>query len=437
MTPAGGYLGGEFMYADPRGPEMSYPRRPAPTRARRKTATTFGELGEAAFMDTYWATIVATFEDETDAGSAAAVVDIPEGARRRAAGTDPAARTHRARTRGTVLDPRIARAAAGSGLKSSIQERTALREGSIVVDLDCTAASEQEACRHGDRHGRLRRRSGSRSMVARPPWVGPPITADEALARSTFRRRTSSFADSLKRSQAPWPSTRTRNLAATSPRTSSEPPTALKMGEHVADQQIEGLGGEEVHPGVVARLAASPTSGDFGRDDRIGAWSSGASTAARRRRRMSPSESQTCSEQRAGAASTGAVQAVGSTVKLGWTSFNRIAIGLPALIGYLGEQMAATTWPGSSHRLRRRARADRSRRYRTPRRRPLLVLKRQRLALERHHLDVGRCMSSRLQLAGVDEVCLRWHLVQGRSMRVIAKPICGGIVAVIVRSPIR
>jgi len=325
VTPAGGYLGGEFMYADPRGPEVSVPVAGADEVAER-TATAFRELGEAAFTDTYWATIVATFEDETDAGSAAAVVDIPEGASVEQHGPililgpiehDPEGRP----------DPRIAQL---SGLRAEVLvEGDRFGEGSIVVDLDCTAASEQEAAAIATAVGDY----GAAPYYAyvRPPWVGPPITADEALARSTFRRWTSSFAASLS-VDGTLAEYANRFLAATSPEERER--LMAEMGGHIADQQLEGLDGEEVHPGVVALLAASPTSGD---SDETTDWGLELGRFMGPLLPDEPDREPTGFEQRVNA-SIGAVQAVGSTVKLGWTSFNRIAIGLPAIIGYLGEQ---------------------------------------------------------------------------------------------------
>ena len=324
MTPAGGYLGGEFMYADPRGPETSIPVAGA-RQVADATATAFRELGEAAFMDTYWATIVAIFEDETDASSAASVVDVPDGASLVQHGPililmpiehDPE----------SPPDPRIAQL---SGLGARVLvEGDRFGEGSIVVDLSCTAASEEDA-------GIIATAVGDYGAApyyayARPPWVGPPITVDEALARSTFRLWTSSFVDSMSVDGA-LAEYANRFLAATSPEERER--LMAEMGEHIASQQLEGLDGEEVHPGVVALLAASPTGGD---SDDTTEWGLQIGRFMGPLLPEEPEREPTWFEQREGA-SIGAVQAVGSTVKLGWTSFNRIAIGLPALIGYLGE----------------------------------------------------------------------------------------------------
>lgn len=123
-----------------------------------------------------------------------------------------------------------------------------------------------------------------------------------------------------------------RFLAATSPEERER--LMAEMGEHIADQQLGGLDEEEAHPGVVALLAASPTGGD---SDETTEWGLEIGRFMGPLLPEDPEREPTWFEQREGA-SIGAVQAVGSTVKLGWTSFNRIAIGLPALIAYLGEQ---------------------------------------------------------------------------------------------------
>ena len=325
MTPAGGYLGGEFMYADPRGPELSVPIAGA-RQVAEGTASAFDDLGEAAFMDTYWATIVATFADDTDASSAGAVVDVRDGA---------SVERH-----GPILilgpiehdpegppDPRIAQL---TGLGASVLvEGDRFGEGSIVVDLSCTAASEEDATDIATAVGDYG--AAPYYAYARPPWVGPPITAYEALARSTFRRWTSSYADSL-RVDGTLAEYANRFLAATSPEERER--LMAEMGEHIADQQLDGLDGEDVHPGVVALLAVSPTSGD---SDETTEWGLEIGRFMGPLLPDDPEREPTWFEQRV-SASIGAVQAVGSTVKLGWTSFNRIAIGLPALIGYLGEQ---------------------------------------------------------------------------------------------------
>jgi hypothetical protein len=323
MTPAGGYLGGEFMYADPRGPELSVPTEGGRTVADAADVA-FREIGEAAFDDAYWATIVATFADEADARSAAGTINPPEGAIASQHGPllivtpvehDPEA----------PADPLVAELSALGG--SVLVEGDRYGEGSIVVDLSCTAESDAAAAALSAAIGDY----GSLPYyaLARPPWVDPPITANEALARSTYARWSTSMVDSLA-ADGTLSEYADRFLEATSPEERER--LTDDIGEYIAGRQLEGLDGE-VHPGVVALLAARPTGGEA--DDTV-AWGRELGRFMGQMRPV-PDEDPDWFEQRVNA-SIGAAQAVGPTLQLGWISFSRIALGLPALLGYLGEE---------------------------------------------------------------------------------------------------
>ncbi len=59
-------------------------------------------------------------------------------------------------------------------------------EGSIVVDVSCTT---QDAARASDLGTQLADYASLyHYLFARPPWIAPALTDEEALARSTFRR---------------------------------------------------------------------------------------------------------------------------------------------------------------------------------------------------------------------------------------------------------
>lgn len=323
MMASGGYLQ-EFLYADPGGPDMAMATAGAAENAATADAA-FGAVGEAAYSEAYWATIVATYETEQGAAAAAATVEVPDGAVVLRQGTMLIITPLEHDPEGPP-DPLVARLEGLGG--EVLVEGDRYGEGSIVVDLSCVAPTEEDAARIaaeiGD-YGAL-----IHYAYARPPWVGPPLTEDEALARSTYRQWSSEIADSLV-ADGTLAEYGQRYLAATS--ADERARLAAELEEHVAERRLEGLDGD-LHPGVAAVLAAAPAGTD---PEASVAWGLELGRLTGPLLPDQPDQPPSWFEQRV-TASIGAVQAARSSVKVGWTTFTRFAIGMPALLDYLARR---------------------------------------------------------------------------------------------------
>jgi hypothetical protein len=199
-------------------------------------------------------------------------------------------------------------------------------EGSIVVDAACEAPSDAAASEIATALGDY----GAAPSYAfiRPPWLGPPLTADEALARSTYRRwmaaYTASFADDPF--IASW--------AARFEGASSQAEARRLMDEltsHMLDQRpvLDG----EIHREVIDVIANHMASGDpdaytqAGRrlGELMGAMPSSAGAT---------DDEPSWYDTRHGG-SIGSVRAVRSTVQVGWASFTTFPLGALGLLSYL------------------------------------------------------------------------------------------------------
>lgn len=196
-----------------------------------------------------------------------------------------------------------------------------------MLDLACTTPSDNAAREIasviGDYAAAL-----SYSYV-RPPWVGEPLTPEASLARATYRRWTEEFGDLVRND--PWLVGYGQRLIGAG---SEEARAAIQaeLLEHMAELRPAWLGGE-VHPGVMALLAASPKEADADAAYAWG-WELG--------RLMGPlasldGESPPSWFDRRHSAIIGSVRAAGSRVEIGSMTFNRFALGMSGLLAYLDE----------------------------------------------------------------------------------------------------
>lgn len=326
VIPAGGFLGTEFYYADERGPDVSMSTTDArASHTRAEAAIT--ALGREAYESTYNLTIVGLFETDAAAIGAGAALDVPAQAATLVIGPmlivmglewDPEA----------APDPRITQLQQDGDV---YVEGDRYGEGSIVLDLACTAGSDESAAAIATTLGDY----GSMLYYsyARPPWIGEPLTEDEALARSTYRRWTEEYSATI--SDDPWLAEYGRRFLSASSDGERELLQA-ELLEHFAERRpvaLDALDGD-AHPGVMAIVAAAPTEADPDAAYTWG-WELG--------RLMGPLETAggeeppTWYEQRH-AGSIGSARAAGREVAIGWATFNRFALGVTGLLAYLDDQ---------------------------------------------------------------------------------------------------
>jgi hypothetical protein len=323
VVPAGGFLGSDFSYADERGPHISMTTAGA-YAGHLETESMIAGLGREAYEGRYNLTIVGLFESHEAAREAGGAVEVPTGAGVLVIGPMVIVIGLEADPEGPP-DPRVAQLGQHGDV---FVEGDRYGEGSIVIDLECTAESDEAAARLataiGDYGSML-----SYSYV-RPPWVGEPLTDDEALARATYRRWTEEYSTSMQ--DDPWLAEYGRRYLAA---TSDGERAALQeeLMTHVAESRPQRLDGD-VHPGVMALVASAPREAD---PDAAYAWGWQLGRLMGPLQSTRGEEPPTWYEQRQ-AGSIGSVRAVGRQVEVGWAVFNRFALGMTGLLSYLDAQ---------------------------------------------------------------------------------------------------
>lgn len=198
-------------------------------------------------------------------------------------------------------------------------------EGQVIVDLSCRAvthdAAEAIATELAD--------YGLGIPGMRPPWVGPALTDDETLARSTYRRWTESLRDAFVAD--PWMADYAdRFLEAGS--AAEYAALNAELEAHISGLPGRGIEGA-VHPEVIALLVGVPMGSDPGAHAE---WQRQLS------RYMGPLTSEQAEEptwlaQRQTTTLSGS-RAVDDRVELGWIFFNRFELGFTGLLAYLEER---------------------------------------------------------------------------------------------------
>lgn len=200
-------------------------------------------------------------------------------------------------------------------------------EGSIVLDLRCTAPTAEAAAGMASALGDY----GAAPYYAhlRPPWLGAPLTPDEELARATYRRWSQAYRTILGSDSylSDW------GQRFASAETAAER-LALQdeLNEHVRRRRPDLDG--TVHPGVMALLASR--SDDGGAEGYL-EWGLALGRLMGQGPITEGSEQPTWFDQRHGG-SIGSVRAVERSVEIGWASFNTFAIGGLGLFAYLDER---------------------------------------------------------------------------------------------------
>ena len=201
-------------------------------------------------------------------------------------------------------------------------------EGSIVADISCRIANPATSAALVDEIGDA---IVTGQLNTRPPWIGQPITADEALARATFRRWVEGFWAGANDPRFLEFAQRYANASSNEDRE-----IALREFEQYMIQQglahIEG----ELDPAVIALIVDQPDSTDTAARD---AWKRDISG------RMGPVPVQPSEfGDRPSAADynqmvwTGGARLNGDRLELGWLSFGRFSAAMPKFAAYLEER---------------------------------------------------------------------------------------------------
>jgi hypothetical protein len=310
--------GTTFFFADPRGPDASVPLtgiRSAYGLADRALAA----LGESGYVER-GITVVGQFATAADATTAADEIVVPD--------------------EGTVIvhGPFVIvvgldgdEEATGHPVADTLAELGAetfvegdrYGEGAIVLDLSCVAASEAGA----DAMAATLEDTGISLPAARPPWVDPPLTADERLARSTYRRWNEAF---LARVQGdPLVASLGQRIAFAESDAERERLNA-ELVERLASLEPVALGGE-THAGVMTLIENRPTGPGA---DAYAIWQRELSALMGTVASSGPDGDPTWFEQR----HTGffsSVEASGTRLQVGFAIFNRFALGALGTLAWL------------------------------------------------------------------------------------------------------
>lgn len=198
-------------------------------------------------------------------------------------------------------------------------------EGSIVADVSCQPADSASGMALLDEVGDALLTAGQFST--RPPWIGPPPTAREALARATYRRY-------LQGTTAAMGDRHLQELARRIADAPEEDHAAAiaEFGDYVRKRGVELMNGE-VDPEVLALILDTPALSDSAS---LQAW---ARTLGEVMGRLpvesGPAGEQPAPDDHARLLISGTMRLQGGRLEMGWLTFGRMAAGLPSLAGYL------------------------------------------------------------------------------------------------------
>ncbi|MFL5774742.1 MAG: hypothetical protein ACJ76W_00575 [Chloroflexota bacterium] len=198
-------------------------------------------------------------------------------------------------------------------------------EGSIVFDMSCRLADRTRAEGVLDEVGDA---VVTGHLNTRPPWIGPPLTSPEALARATFRRFVDGFVAGADDSRILDYAQRYANAG-----TSDEREAAVsEMERYLLQRGLEHVEGE-LDPAVFALILKQPDTTDKAARQ---AWSrdiSGRMGALP----MHPSEfgDRPTADDAGQLAWTGSLRRNGDRLELGWLSFGKFSAAMPYVAAYL------------------------------------------------------------------------------------------------------
>jgi hypothetical protein len=201
-------------------------------------------------------------------------------------------------------------------------------EGSIVADLSCRVADRQAG---GPLLDEVTDAMITGPLYARPPWIGDPLTAEEALARATYRRWENGITAGIDGSRLADLGHRWAEAS-----TQEERDAGMRELEDFLKQQgLSHLDGE-VDPATLALIVDSPGITDA---DAYAAWTAKiADRMGGLELDATDSGPRPKADDYAQLAFTGTGQLTGNRLQLGWVAFGRFAAAMPKLAAYLTER---------------------------------------------------------------------------------------------------
>jgi hypothetical protein len=198
-------------------------------------------------------------------------------------------------------------------------------EGTIVADVSCQPADAASGMALLDELGDALLTAGQFST--RPPWIGPPPTAREALARATFRRY-------LQGTTAAMGDQHLQELARRIADAPQEDHAAAiaEFGEYVRKRGLELMNGE-VDPEVLALILDTKAQSDSASRQ---AWTRAlGELMGRLPVESGPYGDEPSPDDHARLTTSGTMRLHDGRLEMGWLTFGRLAAGLPSLAGYL------------------------------------------------------------------------------------------------------
>ncbi|HEX5012996.1 MAG TPA: hypothetical protein VFV72_02470 [Candidatus Limnocylindrales bacterium] len=207
-------------------------------------------------------------------------------------------------------------------------ERDEFGEGSIVADVSCSVADPAVAAALADAIGDS---IVTGQLNTRPPWLGAPLTADEALARATYRRWIDGFWTGANDPKLYEFAQQFANAGSAADREA-----ALKQfQDYLVKQGLANIKGE-LDPAVMALIIEQPDTSDSKAHD---AWKRDISG------RMGglPVHATDHGEQLSSADYdqvpwTGSIRVNRDRLEFGWLSFGRFSAAMPNMAAYLEAQ---------------------------------------------------------------------------------------------------
>jgi hypothetical protein len=317
VTEVGGFLQGEFQYTTDVEPDLPIDAEDAGTiqvEAEAALRTMAGVAGAASVV-----TVVGTFETAEQAALALEDLDLGAGEARLRWGQ-----------LAIVMSPHVEGgrthslvSAMGTLTDHVVTEGDQFNEDAIVVDLRCEASDRRTAAALADAIAEY----AVVPTLARPPWIGPALTDDERLARSTFARWNRAWVDAV---QGDWSIITYAQRLTEAGSAAERAAVQAELVQRIAAQPPSVLAGPN-HDDVIAWLTRDLAEREV--TDRP-------ARDAELARLMGPIEAAdleapTWHDRRFGA-TIGSVQAADRRLRIGWLMFDRFAAGLPAFVDHLG-----------------------------------------------------------------------------------------------------
>ena len=202
-------------------------------------------------------------------------------------------------------------------------------EGSITADVSCRPPDSLTGFELRDEIGDAVATGGQ--FFTRPPWMDPPPTDPEALARATYRRWTDGISAAMNEGWAIDLMTRYADAK------SEEEMQAVtrELEQRLTERGLTKVEGE-LDPVTLALISEMP---DFDDEEARATW---VRDVAERMGSVPLEESQygprPAGDDYARLGNTGSVRMNSDRLELGWLMFGRFAAGMPYLAAYLQEE---------------------------------------------------------------------------------------------------